>query len=266
MIVAPPADLPVIFLHRRPGIKSYKIIRIWVRAPSASRRVWTRAACGRRGEGSAGPFISSALCRFPIKLLSLPLQGQTGPKISDPEEDEMTLARLNRSPAQSLTGLLLRRDVDDRNDDGRAGTGKALRAGSPARRARMWCGCRRRRRWSTACSTWPRSRPRTFCSIWVRATAAPSSPPPSAASPPRASNSIPTWWRCRGATRPTAGVTGKADLHPGRHLQERFQQGDRRHFIPADRSQPEAAPHLAEHEAGHARGVELLRHGRVGAG
>ena len=42
-----------------------------------------------------------------------------------------------------------------------------------ARPARTWCGCPRRRRWSTRCSTWPRSPRTTWSMTSAPATAAP---------------------------------------------------------------------------------------------
>ncbi len=82
--------------------------------------------------------------------------------------------------------------------------------------------------------------------------AAPSSPPPSAASPRWAWNSTPTWWRCPGATPPEAGVTGKAPICAGRHLPDRFQQGGRRDPVPARQPQPAPPADPAGDEARHA--------------
>ena len=56
------------------------------------------------------------------------------------------------------------------------------------------------------------------------------------------------------------------DDHHRRHLQGGLLQGDRRHDVPAARPQRQAAPDHPRDEAGHARDLAPVRHGRLGAG
>ena len=69
--------------------------------------------------------------------------------------------------------------------------------------------------------------------------------------------------RAREARRREGRRRGQGAVHAGRHLPDRFQQGDRAHAVPAAVAQREAAPDDPQHEARHARRLARLHDGRL---
>ena len=61
-------------------------------------------------------------------------------------------------------------------------------------------------------------------------------------------------------------VSDTRHLHRRRHLQDRLLEGQRHHALSAHQPEREAAPDHPRDAAGHPRGVELVRHGRLAAG
>ena len=148
-----------------------------------------------------------------------------------------------------------------------ASVGPAQQAAPPssrpsASRARTWSGCRRRRRWSRRCSTWPRSRRRTTSWTLARAMAAPSLPRKAARArgrriQPRHGGAVASATRRRQAS-PTRRV------RPGDIFETDFSKATvlTLFLLPA---QPEAPPDDPQHEAGHPRRLEHVHDGRLGA-
>ena len=63
-----------------------------------------------------------------------------------------------------------------------------------------------------------------------------------------------------------AGVADRATFMEGRSVRDRFLAGDRDHHVPVAEHQHQAQAENPGDAAGHPRGVELLRHGRLDVG
>ena len=108
--------------------------------------------------------------------------------------------------------------------------------------------------------------PQDFVMDLGPATAARSSPPPSAASRAMGIEYNPDMVELSKKNAAAAGVTDKATFVKADLFENRLLEGARHHDVPAALDQHEAAAEDPRSQAGHADRLELVHDGRLGAG
>ena len=135
-----------------------------------------------------------------------------------------------------------------------------------AKKARTSSGCRPARRWSTRCSTWPRSRPHDYL---VDLGSGDGRTVITAAKRGAKALGIeynPDMVELSKRNAAKEGVSRQGDLHEGRHLRDRLLRGHRRsRMFLLPNINVRLRPKILDMKPGTRVVVELVRHGRLDA-